>query len=122
LAQKFGHERKISMEAAGAALVKDIEPEEVVRRLDGFYSYIMVVQFCYALETWLEGQASFLLGDELEEVAEEALQAAKRLADRIGELGGAVTAYPSRLIERSPLPKFSMPVSNSDVGVILEHV
>ena len=77
------------MEAAGAALVRDIEPEEVVRRLDGFYSYNMVVvQFCYALENRLEGQAAFFLGDELEEVAEEALQAVKRLADRIGELGG----------------------------------
>jgi hypothetical protein len=32
-----------------------------------------VVYFCSAMENLLEGQASLLLGDELEEVGEEAL-------------------------------------------------
>src|SRR5215216_1026631 len=111
------------METVGADLVKGLDVEEVVERLDSFYSYNMVVvQFCRAMENRLEGQASFLLGDELEEVAEEALSAAKMLSNRIGELGGEITADPSLLVERSPLPAFSMPESNSEVGVILEHV
>jgi ferritin-like protein len=111
------------METVGAALLRGVNVEEVVERLDGFYCYnIVVVQFCRAMENRLEGQASFLLGDELEEVAEEALRAAKRLSDRIGELGGEITADPSLLVERSPLPAFSMPESNSEVGVIMEHV
>jgi hypothetical protein len=93
------------MQTVGAGLVKGIEPDEVVERLDSFYCYNMVVvHFCHAMVNRLEGQASFLLGDELEEVAEEALGAATRLANRIGELGGMVTADPSLLVEKSPLP------------------
>jgi len=111
------------METVGAALLKGVDVEEVVEKLDSFYCYNMVVvQFCRAMENRLEGQTSFVLGDELEEVAEEALRAAKRLSERIGELGGEITADPSFWIERSPLPAFSMPESNSEVGVILEHV
>ena len=76
------------METVGAGLLKGLDVEEVVGRLDSFYCYNMVVlQFCLAMENRLEGHASFLLGDELEEVAEEALSAAKKLSDRIGELG-----------------------------------
>ena len=97
------------MRTTGAALVKGIEVEEVVERLDGFYSYnLAVMHFSRALGNRLEGQASFLLGDELEGVVEAVLQAAKKLADRIGELGGAVTADPALLVERSPLSEFSL--------------
>jgi hypothetical protein len=80
------------------------------------------MHFSQALGNRPEGQASFLLVDELEGVAEAALQAAKKLADRIGELRGAVTAYPALLVERSPLPEFSLPESNSEMGVTLGHV
>ncbi len=80
------------------------------------------MHFSQALGNRLEGHGSFLVSDELEEVAEAALQAAKKLADRIGELGGAVTADPALLVERSPLPEFSLPDSNSEVGVALGHV
>jgi len=111
------------MKTLGAAIVKGIEVGKVVERLDGFYCYNLVVaQFSLALGNRLEGQASFLLGDELEEVAEEALGAAKGLANRIGELGGEVTADPALLVERSPLSEFSLPESTSEVGVILGHV
>ena len=81
------------METVGATLLRGIEVVEVVQRLASFYTYsTVVVQFCYVMKNRLEGQTSFLLGYELEEVAEEALEATKRLADRIRELGGAVTA------------------------------
>jgi ferritin-like protein len=115
--------KEFRMQTTGAAVVKGIEVEELVERLDGFYSYnLAVMHFSQALGDRLEGQASFLLSDELEEVAEEALQAAKKLADRIGELGGVVTADPALLVERSPLSEFSLPESYSEVGVILGHV
>ncbi|HEX7266726.1 MAG TPA: hypothetical protein VF256_04800 [Streptosporangiaceae bacterium] len=39
----------------------------------------------------LEGLAIYLLSDELPEVAHHARAAARRLADRIGDLGGAVS-------------------------------
>jgi hypothetical protein len=80
------------------------------------------MHFSQALGNRLEGQVSFLLGDELEGVVEAGLQAAKKLADRIGELRGAVTADPALLVERSPLPEFSLPESNSEMGVTLGHV
>ena len=50
----------------------------------------------------LEGTALYLLGDELREVADHARGAARRLADRIGDLGGAITADPRQLIDRAP--------------------
>jgi len=118
-----GLERRTQMGVAGRALMNGIDVEEIVEALDGFYCYnLVVMHFCYALENRLEGQASFLLGGELEEVAEESLKTAKKLADRIGELDGAVTADPARLVERSPLDEFSLPDSNSEVGIILSHV
>jgi bacterioferritin len=121
--QTYNWQKEAQMRTVGETLVKGIEVDEVVERLDGFYCYNMVVvHFCHAMVNRLEGQASFLLGDELEEVAEEALGAAKRLADRIGELGGAVTADPSLLVEKSPLAAFAMPESNSEVAVILGYV
>jgi ferritin-like protein len=111
------------MKTLGAGVVRGIEVDDVVGRLDSFYSYnLVVMHFSLALGNRLEGQASFLLGDELKEVSEEALEAAKKLAGRIGELGGTVTADPALLVERSPLSGFSLPESNSEAGVILGHV
>ena len=80
------------------------------------------MHFSHALHNRLEGQAAFLLGDELEENAEQGLKAARKLADRIGDLGGAVSADPTRFVERSPLAEFSLPDSNSEVGIILRFI
>ena len=55
-----------------------------------------------AVANRLEGMAIYLLSDELAEVAEHAREAAGRLADRIGDLDGAVTADPRQLIDRAP--------------------
>ncbi len=52
----------------------------------------------------LEGLAIFLLGGELAEIADRARGVARRLADRIGDLGGAITADPRQLLDRSPAP------------------
>ncbi len=51
----------------------------------------------------LEVLAIYLLSDELPEVAEHARATARRIADRIGDLGGAVTADPRQLVDRAPL-------------------
>jgi ferritin-like protein len=94
-----------------------------VDTLDSYYCYnLVVMHFSHALRNRLEGQAAFLLGDELEENAEQGLKAAKKLADRIGDLGGVVSADPTQFVERSPLEEFSLPDSNSEVGVILGFV
>jgi ferritin-like protein len=111
------------MGKAGVGVIKGIDIEEIVDRLDSYYCYnLVVMHFSYALLNRLEGQAAYLLGDELEENAEQSLKAARKLADRIGELGGAVSADPTQFVERSPLGEFSLPVSNSEVGIILGFV
>jgi len=111
------------MGKAGVGLIKGIDVEEIVDTLDSYYCYnLVVMHFSHALRNRLEGQAAFLLGDELEENAEQGLKAAKKLADRIGDLGGVVSADPTQFVERSPLETFSLPDSNSEVGVILGFV
>ena len=44
---------------------------------------------------WLGGHTIFLLGDELAEIADRARAAARSLADRIGDLGGPISADPA---------------------------
>jgi ferritin-like protein len=55
-----------------------------------------------AVANRLQGMAIYLLSDELPEVADHARAAARRLADRIGDLGGAVTGDPRQLLDRAP--------------------
>lgn len=77
--------------------------DDVTGTLDSFYCHNLVVaMWADAVANRLEGMAIYLLGDELAEVAEHAREAAGRLADRIGDLDGAVTADPRQLIDRAP--------------------
>jgi ferritin-like protein len=110
------------MGTAGNNLVRNVEINDVVRSLDRFYCYnLAVTHWAGALGNRLQGPAAFLLGSELEDVAEHGRTAAKALADRIGDLGGAVTADPGQLVQRSALAEFSLPASFSDVGTILRY-
>ena len=60
-----------------------------------------------------------LLSDELPEVADHARAAARRLAGRIGDLGGAVTGDPRRLIDRAPGDKeFTIPDCSDPRAII----
>jgi ferritin-like protein len=81
----------------------DIATQKVIDDLDSFYCHNVVVSlWADAVVNRLEGMAIYLLSDELPEVAEHARAAARRLADRIGDLGGAITADPRQLIDRAP--------------------
>ena len=74
-----------------------------VKSLDGFYCANVVASlWADAVGNRLEGPAIYLLTDELAEVSEHARAAARRLADRIGDLGGAVTADPRQLLDARP--------------------
>ena len=53
-----------------------------------------------AIVNRLSGQALFLLASELEEVLSQNLDSAKKLAERIAELDGAVTEDPAALAAR----------------------
>ena len=77
--------------------------QNVTDDLDSFYCHNIVASlWADAVANRLEGMAIYLLSDELPEVAEHARTAARRLADRIGDLGGAVTADPRQLLDRAP--------------------
>jgi ferritin-like protein len=75
----------------------------VMDALDSFYCHnVIAALWAEAVANRLEGMAIYLLSDEIPEVAEHARAAARRLADRIGDLGGAITADPRQLIDRAP--------------------
>jgi ferritin-like protein len=81
----------------------DLAADDVIGALDSFYCHNIVVSlWADAVANRLEGMAIYLLSDELPEVAGHARAAARRLADRIGDLGGAITADPRQLLDRAP--------------------
>ena len=81
----------------------DLNIKAVIDALDSFYCHNVIVSlWADAVANRLEGLAIYLLSDELPEVAEHARKAAARLADRIGDLGGAITADPRQLLDRAP--------------------
>ena len=81
----------------------ELNIKDVIEALDSFYCHNVIVSlWADAVANRLEGLAIYLLSDELPEVAEHARQAAARLAVRIGDLGGAITADPRQLIDRAP--------------------
>ncbi len=111
------------MGSAGNSLIKGIEVQEIIDTLDSFHALSWVVAlFSLGLKNRLEGQADFLLSKELEDKAQESMNHAKKLAERIAELGGTETADPTEFVMLSPLKRFSMPSSNSNVNEILSYI
>jgi hypothetical protein len=85
---------------------------EVAGARDRFYCHNIVVVACLAI---------YLLSDELSEVADHARAAARRLADRIGDLGGAITArsspaHPATPSSPSPTTQTRGPSSPTPCG------
>jgi ferritin-like protein len=89
----------------------DPDVQDVIDALDSFYCHNIVAGlWADAVANRLQGMAIYLLSDELPEVADHARAAARRLADRTGDLGGAVTADPKRFLDRAPGDhEFSIP-------------
>jgi bacterioferritin len=111
------------MGSAGNSLIKGIEAQEVIDTLDSFHALSwVVVHFSLGLKNRLEGQAAFLLSKKLEDKAQESMKHAKKLAGRIAELGGTETADPTEFVMLSPLKRFSMPSSNSNIDEILSYI
>lgn len=100
---------------------RGVDVDEVVRRLNSFHAQNVVnALWADAVANRVEGPAIFLLPNELAEVAEDARAAAGKLADRIGDLGGAVTADPGQLVARSATGEFSLPDDCADVNSVLD--
>ena len=111
------------MRSVGNSLIRGIDVQEIIDVLDSFHAQSwVVVHFSLALKNRLEGQAAFLLSKELENKAQESTKHAKKLAERIAELGGTETGDPTEFVMLSPLKRFSMPSSSSDVKVILSYI
>lgn len=111
------------MGKAGNSLIRGIDVQELIDVLDSFHAQSwVIVHFSLGLKNRLEGQAAFLLSEELEDKAQESMKHAKKLAGRIAELGGTETADPTEFVMLSPLKRFSMPSSTSDVKVILSYI
>jgi bacterioferritin len=109
--------------STGNSLIKGIEVQEIIDTLDSFHALSWVVAlFSLGLKNRLEGQAAFLLSKELEDKAQESMKHAKKLAERIAQLGGTETADPTEFVMLSPLKRFSMPRSNSNVNEILSYI
>jgi ferritin-like protein len=100
----------------------DLDVQDVIERLDSFYCYNVVASlWADAVANRLQGMALYLLVGELEEVADHARTAAQKLAERIGDLGGAITADPRQLINRAPGDdEFTIP-DCSDPGSIVTY-
>ena len=98
----------------------DTTTQNVIDDLDSFYCHNIVVSlWADAVANRLEGMAIYLLSDELPDVAEHARAAAHRLADRIGDLGGAVTADPRQLVDRAPgATEFTIPDCSDPRAII----
>lgn len=100
----------------------DLDARDVIGALDSFYCHNHVVAlWADSVANRLEGTAIYLLSDELPEVAEHARKAAGRLADRVGDLDGAITGDPRLLIDRASGPaEFTIP-DCSDPRAILSY-
>jgi hypothetical protein len=101
-----------------------INSEQATVSLNAFYcANVVTALWADAVRNRLEGQATFLLGDELEEVASNARSAAGRLADRVGDLEGEITGDPRELLQNVPgdgrfeLPDCSSVRSISELGL-----
>ncbi len=111
------------MGTVGTSLIKDIDVQDIISTLDSFHAYEMVaMHFNFALQNRLAGQALIVLNQELEEKAKEALEHARKLADRIAQLGGAVTGDPSKFVELSHIGRFTLPTDTSGVPEILSYI
>jgi ferritin-like protein len=109
------------MSKASIELVRgEVDPAGLADELDGLYCYEqVVVHWCKGVENRLMGMATFVLPDELSEVADEASEVAERLATRIAQLGGEITADPTAFVTRAPIDEFTLPDDFGDVVAIL---
>jgi ferritin-like protein len=106
------------MGQAGNALLGGADRDAIVDALDRLYCrHLVAMHWALAVGNRLEGQPLFLLTDELNEVLDDSLDAARKLADRIAELDGAVTGDPTALRQRNG--QFFVLPDVSDLGAIL---
>jgi ferritin-like protein len=107
------------MGQAGNALIAGVDAAAVARELDGLYCWhLLAVHWSLAVSNRLEGQALFLLSQELDEVVDQNLASARKLADRVAELGEAATGDPRRLVSGAGRDGFDLPDGGDLAGIL----
>jgi bacterioferritin len=114
-------EKEMEMSRATLELVRGgLDPAELADQLDRLYCYEQVVMhWCKAVENRLTGFATFALMDKLAEDAADAGEIGTRLAARVAQLGGEITADPSAFVRRAPIVGLTLPDDFADVTGIL---
>lgn len=102
------------MTALGTPTGHSAESGEVADILDRLYCYhLMMIQWSIAVGSRLTDSPQVLLED-LHRDARAHLEAAIRLASRVAELGGTVTADPSDIAYRAPIDTVELPDNPAD--------
>ena len=110
------------MGSHAVASVSKEERSEIIRLLISLYSFEMLaMHYNLAVQNRLQGQAFYLINDELGSKAELSRKHAKSLANRIALLGDAIPADPGSFLALSPLETYSLSANTSDIQEILTH-
>jgi ferritin-like protein len=110
------------MATAGIQLIRGLDPADLADDLDRLYCYEQVsIHWTRAVDNRLTGPAHFFLEEALGEHIELAVRHASRLGARVAQLGGAITADPTRFVERSQVTSVQMPDDTSDPAAVLAY-
>jgi ferritin-like protein len=110
------------MGTAGIQLVRGLDPADIADDLDRLYCYEQVsIQWSRAVDNRLTGMAEILLEEPFREHIALAERHASRLGARVSQLGGAITADPTRFVERSQVASVDMPGDTSDPAAVLAY-
>jgi ferritin-like protein len=102
------------MTSTGTPAGHSVESGEVADHLDRLYCYhLMMVQWSIAVGSRLSESPQLLLAD-FHRDAHTHLEAAIRLANRVAELNGTVTADPSDIAYRAPIDTVELPDNPTD--------
>lgn len=110
------------MGTAAQDLIKGIAISEVNAKLDSFYAYEMTaMHWTLAVQNRLAGMALVLINNELSAKSKVHLARAQDLADRMAQLGGAVTGNPSQFVNLAPIDSFQLPDNGADMRGIIQQ-
>lgn len=110
------------MGTAGRQLIRGLDPADIADDLDRLYCYEQVaIHWARAVDNRLTGMAEILIEEPLREHVALAEGYAGRLAARVSQLGGAITADPIRFVERSQVASVAMPDDPGDPAAVLAY-
>jgi ferritin-like protein len=110
------------MGTAGIQLIQGLDPADLADDLDRLYCYEQVsIHWSRAVDNRLTGLAEILIEEPLREHVAMAERHASRLGARVAQLGGAITADPTRFVERSQVASVDMPADTSDPAAVLGY-